>query len=136
MEKSYCICKEHADGVSHAARITDTGSDSCQIEISGLAGGQSYTFILNGVKPRENGSYGSVKGTFDAPDISGDAMENGSEEDEENEKPEPEKEESGKEPESSAEEQTQTDAETGESGLETSEGIETLPAQTEGTQGA
>lgn len=127
-----------ADGVSYAARITDTGSDSCQIEISGLAGGQSYTFILNGVKPRENGSYGSVKGTFDAPDISGDAMENGSdaEEDEENEKPEPEKEESGKEPESSPEEQTQADAETGESGLETSEGIESLPAQTEGTQGA
>lgn len=110
--KNPTISVTDSEGVSYAARITDTGSDSCQIEVSGITGGQSYTFVLNGVKPRENGSYSSVKGYFDAPDISEDAMGNDVDEteDEDDKKTEPEKEETGREPESSSEEQTQPES--------------------------
>lgn len=132
--KNPTVSVTDADGVSYAARITDTGSDSCEIEISGITGGASYTFVLNGVKPRENGTYSAVKGYFDAPDVSGDPMENGSDEtEEEGEEAAPEKEETGGEPESSSEAQAQTDAQAGESGhhAETPGETENLSQQSE-----
>lgn len=55
--------------------ITDTSSDSCEIEIRGLAGGMDYTFTLAGVAPRDGGSYGSVRGYFDTPDIADELTE-------------------------------------------------------------
>lgn len=127
--KNPTVSVTDADGASYAARITDTGSDSCQIEISGIAGGESYTFVLNGVKPRENGSYSAVKGYFDAPDISGDAGENGSGETEDEE----ETEESLPQPETLPAEETQTAPETEESGsqTETLGEIGSRPQQTE-----
>lgn len=78
--KNPTVSVQDSGGGSYSAKITDTGADSCSIEISGLTGGESYTFILNGVKPREGGAYGTVKGYFDAPDISEGAMGNGDEE--------------------------------------------------------
>ena len=80
--KNPTISVKDSNGVSYSAKITDTGPDSCSIEIDGLTGGESYTFILNGVKPRKDGFYGTVKGYFDVPDISSDAM--GNEDEEEN----------------------------------------------------
>lgn len=64
-----------ADGASYAAKITDKSSDSCQIEINGLAGGRRYSFTISGVGPKDGGRYTSVKGRFEAPDISDDATE-------------------------------------------------------------
>lgn len=67
---------------SYAAKISDTGPDSCEIEIKGLEGGKDYTFVLGGVAPRTGGKYSSVKGYFDTPDIAGDATQgNGDETD-------------------------------------------------------
>lgn len=130
--KNPTVSVTDADGSSCSARITDTGSDSCQIEISGIVGGESYTVALNGVKPRENGSYSSVKAYFDAPDISGDAMENGSDEPE-NEENITKPSESLPEPETSLPEETQPETETGEGGhqAETQGDGESLPKQTE-----
>lgn len=78
--KNPTISVQDSNGGSYSAKITDTGPDSCAIEIEGLEGGESYVFILSGVKPREGGSYGTVKGYFDTPDISDGAMGNGDEE--------------------------------------------------------
>lgn len=130
--KNPTVSVTDADGASYAARITDTGSNSCQIEINGITGGESYTFVLNGVKPRENGSYSSVKGYFDAPDISGDAGENDSDETEGEEADKPEAGESVPESEPSSSEETQTAPETGESSQQTEapKEADTLPAQT------
>lgn len=96
--KNPTVSVQDSNGGSYSAKITDTGPDSCAIEIEGLVGGESYIFILNGVKPREGGSYGTVKGYFDTPDISGGAMGNGDEEDSDDEDEEREEEtrESGK----------------------------------------
>lgn len=78
--KNPTISVQDSNGGSYSAKITDTGPDSCAIEIEGLEGGESYVFILSGVKPREGGSYGTVKGYFDTPDISDGAIGNGDEE--------------------------------------------------------
>lgn len=71
------------EGVSYAAKITDTGSDSCEIEIKGLSGGMKCTFVLGGVAPKKGGSSGTVKGYFDTPDIAEGAEEDDTDETEE-----------------------------------------------------
>ncbi len=57
------------DGQSYAAKISDRGSDSCEIEISGLPGGMECSFSLAGVGLKGDGSFGSVRGYFETPDI-------------------------------------------------------------------
>lgn len=63
------------EGGSYAAKISDTSSDSCEIQIKGLEGGKDYTFVLGGVALRSGGKFSSVKGYFDTPDIAEDATE-------------------------------------------------------------
>lgn len=71
------------EGISYAAKITDTGSDSCEIEIEGISGGMKCTFVLGGVAPKKGGSSGTVKGYFDTPDIAEGAEEDDTDETEE-----------------------------------------------------
>lgn len=58
-----------ADGQSYSARITDTGRTSCEIHVKGLPANMECTFILAGVAVRDGGSFGTVKGYFETPDI-------------------------------------------------------------------
>lgn len=73
--KNPTISVKDENGESYSARITDTGSDSCEISVEGLPGGISCTFTIGGVAVKEGGAYGSVKGYFDTPDIAGDVTE-------------------------------------------------------------
>ena len=55
--------------------VGDTDSSTCEIYVSGLEGGTSYTFVLGGISPK-NGKQTTVKGTFETPVIGdGDANE-------------------------------------------------------------
>lgn len=81
--KNPTVSVRDENGQSYSAMITDTGPDSCEIEIHGLAGGMDYTFTLGGVAPRDGGSYGSVRGYFDTPDIADELTEEDDTEDEE-----------------------------------------------------
>lgn len=60
------------DGDSYAAMISDTSGSGCVIEVSGLSGGQSYTFVLGGLYPVEGGGATTVTGYFDKPMIAGE----------------------------------------------------------------
>lgn len=63
------------DGQSYSARITDTGGTSCEIHIKGLPANTECTFTLGGVAVRDGGSFGTVKGYFETPDIADDLMD-------------------------------------------------------------
>lgn len=73
-------------GQSYSARILDTSSDSCTIQVRGLPGGAECSFTLAGVALKESKSYGSVKGYFEVPEIAEEAEPNVPVQDEE---PEP-----------------------------------------------
>ena len=60
------------DGQSYSARITDTGGTSCEIHVKGLPANTECTFTLGGVAVRDGGSFGTVKGYFETPDIADD----------------------------------------------------------------
>lgn len=70
--KNAAISVKDENGESYSAKITDTSSDSCEIEVSGLPGGMDCSFTISGVALKEGGAYGSVKGYFDTPDIAGE----------------------------------------------------------------
>lgn len=57
------------EGNSYSAMVDETSSDECTIEVSGLEGGRSYTFVLGGLTPKEGGGATTVKGYFDVPEI-------------------------------------------------------------------
>ncbi len=77
------------DGQRYAAVISDTGSESCEIQVTGLPGGSECTFSLAGVAPREDGaSYGTVNGYFETPDIAPELTEDPEEEEPETAAPE------------------------------------------------
>lgn len=63
------------DGQSYSARITDTGGTSCEIHVKGLPANTECTFTLGGVAVRDGGSFGTVKGYFETPDIADDLIE-------------------------------------------------------------
>ena len=87
--KNTSISVTDENGESYSAKITDTGPESCQIEIQDLPGGMNCTFSLGGVALREGGSYGTIKGYFETPDIAEDLTEADEEtEEEETKKPE------------------------------------------------
>lgn len=73
--KNPTISVKDENGESYSAKFTDTSSDSCEIEVTGLPGGMSCIFTIGGVSMREGGSSGSVKGYFDTPDIAEDITE-------------------------------------------------------------
>lgn len=66
---------------SFAAMISDTSSSECVIEVSGLEGGKSYTFVLGGLYPVEGGGATTVTGYFDKPMIA-DELETDDDDDE------------------------------------------------------
>lgn len=59
------------DGDSYAAMVSDTSGSECVIKVSGLEGGQSYTFVLGGLYPVEGGGATTITGYFDKPMIAG-----------------------------------------------------------------
>ncbi len=63
-------------GQSYSAMIEDTGSESCEIIVHGLPGGAECSFILGGIAAREGGSYESIKGYFETPEIAEEAEPN------------------------------------------------------------
>ena len=64
-----------SNGESYSARITDTGGTSCEIHVKGLPSNMECTFTLAGVAVRDGGSFGTVKGYFDTPDIADDLID-------------------------------------------------------------
>jgi len=60
------------EGDSYAAMVRDTSGSGCVIEVSGLEGGQSYTFVLGGLYPVEGGGATTITGYFDKPMIAGE----------------------------------------------------------------
>ena len=71
---------QDSNGGSYSAKITDTGPDSCAIEIEGLEGGESYVVYLKRCKAQRGRLLRNGEGLFDTPDISDGAMGNGDEE--------------------------------------------------------
>ena len=63
------------DGNSYAAMVDETSGSDCVIEVGGLEGGKSYSFVLGGLIPVEGGNATTVKGYFDKPEIAGEATE-------------------------------------------------------------
>ena len=73
--KNPTVSVADADGQSYSARITDTGGTSCEIHVKGLPSNVECTFTLAGVAVRDGGSFGTVKGYFETPDIADDLIE-------------------------------------------------------------
>jgi len=71
------------EGEAYAAMVTDTSGKDCVIEVSGLEGGKSYTFVLGGLTPVEGGGATTVIGYFDKPVIAGEEQEDETDDDEE-----------------------------------------------------
>lgn len=67
--KNPTVSVKDENGESYSAKFTDTSSDGCEISVSNLPGGMNCTFTINGAAVREGGSYGSVKGYFDTPEM-------------------------------------------------------------------
>lgn len=67
--KNPTVSIQDEQGQSYSAMITDTSSESCEIEVQGLPGGMECTFTLAGVSLREGNSYGSLRGYFETPEI-------------------------------------------------------------------
>lgn len=100
------------DGNTYSAKVSETDSDYCEINVSGLAGGVNYTFVLGGISPKI-GKQTTVKGFFETP-----VFGNGEADQEETE--------------SESEEETQTSVlETTESETESTSSKETQAAQKE-----
>ena len=57
------------DGNSYAAVVAETSRTDCSIEVSGLEGGRSYTFVLGGLTPAGKKEAVTVKGYFEKPEI-------------------------------------------------------------------
>lgn len=85
--KNPTVSVRDEDGNSYAAMVEETSGDECVIEVGGLEGGRSYSFVLGGLIPVEGGSATTVKGYFDKPEIAGEATEP-SDEDEDDEEDE------------------------------------------------
>lgn len=79
--KNPTVSVKDEDGNSYAAMVDDSSSSECVIEVSGLEGGRSYSFVLGGLIPVEGGSATTVKGYFDKPEIAGEATEPDEEDD-------------------------------------------------------
>lgn len=80
--KNPTVSVKDEDGNSYAAMVDETSGSECVIEVSGLEGGKSYSFVLGGLVPVEGGSATTVKGYFDKPEIAGEATEPDDDEDE------------------------------------------------------
>lgn len=73
--KSPTVSIVDEDGQSYSARITDTDTTSCEIQVKSLPANMECTFTLAGVAMRDGGSFGTVKGYFETPDIADDLID-------------------------------------------------------------
>lgn len=73
--KNPTVSVRDENGNSYAAMVEETSGSDCVIEVSGLEGGNSYTFVLGGLIPAEGGNATTVKGYFDKPEIANEATE-------------------------------------------------------------
>ncbi len=74
--KNPSVSVQDETGQSYSAMIEDTDSESCEIIVHGLPGGLECSFILGGVAAREGGTFGSIKGYFETPEIAEEAEPN------------------------------------------------------------
>ncbi len=80
--KNPTVAVRDSSGNSYAAMVDETSSDECIIEAAGLEGGQSYTFVLGGLTPKEGSKATTVKGYFEVPEIAEEATDSYEDEEE------------------------------------------------------
>lgn len=85
--KNPTVSVRDENGNSYAAMVEETSGSDCVIEVSGLEGGNSYTFVLGGLIPAEGGNATTVKGYFDKPEIANEATEPDEEDEDESTAP-------------------------------------------------
>jgi hypothetical protein len=66
--KNPTVSVKDGDGNTYSAKVSDTDSESCEIEVTDLSQGKEYTFILGGISPKI-GKQVTVKGVFETPVI-------------------------------------------------------------------
>lgn len=64
--KNPTVSVKDEDGNTYSAKVSDTDSDSCEIDVTGLSQGKEYTFVLGGISPKI-GKQVTVKGVFETP---------------------------------------------------------------------
>lgn len=72
--KNPTVSVKDEDGITYSAKVSDTGSESCEIEVTDILQGKEYTFILGGISPKI-GKQVTVKGVFEAPVIGSEDYE-------------------------------------------------------------
>lgn len=72
--KNPTVSVKDEDGITYSAKFSDTGSESCEIEVTDLPQGKEYTFILGGISPKI-GKQVTVKGVFETPVIGSEDSE-------------------------------------------------------------
>lgn len=66
--KNPTVSVKDGDGNTYSAKVGDTDSDYCEINVTGLQGAVEYTFVLGGISPKI-GKQTTVKGVFETPVI-------------------------------------------------------------------
>lgn len=66
--KNPTVSVKDGDGNTYSAKVGDTDSDYCEINVTGLEGATEYTFVLGGISPKI-GKQTTVKGVFETPVI-------------------------------------------------------------------
>lgn len=66
--KNPTVSIKDRDGNTYSAKVEDTGTYECEIQVSGLKGGVEYTFVLGGISPKI-GKQTTVRGVFETPVI-------------------------------------------------------------------
>lgn len=64
--KNPTVSIKDEDGNTYSAKVSDTDSESCEIDVTGLSQGKEYTFVLGGISPKI-GKQVTVKGVFETP---------------------------------------------------------------------
>lgn len=64
--KNPTVSIKDEDGNTYSAKVSDTDSESCEIDVTGLSQGKEYTFDLGGISPKI-GKQVTVKGVFETP---------------------------------------------------------------------
>ncbi len=64
--KNPTVSVKDEDGNTYSAKVSDTDSESCELEVTGLSQGKEYTFVLGGISPKI-GKQVTVKGVFETP---------------------------------------------------------------------
>jgi hypothetical protein len=66
--KNPTVSVKDEDGITYSAKVSDTDSESCELEVTDLSQGKEYTFVLGGISPKI-GKQVTVKGVFETPVI-------------------------------------------------------------------